>query len=47
MEWYILEDESADVIAQLKRSIRYLADHPPAKLKKPCLDLRSEEPQGQ
>src|SRR5579859_284686 len=33
VEWYILEDESADVIAQLKRSLRYLADHPPAKLK--------------
>ena len=33
LAWYILEDESADVIAQLKRSIRYLADHPPAKLK--------------
>ena len=33
VEWYILEDESADVIAQLKRSLRYLADHPPVKLK--------------
>jgi Tol biopolymer transport system component/sugar phosphate isomerase/epimerase len=27
--WYVIEDESADVIAQLKRSLRYLAEHPP------------------
>ncbi len=33
VEWYIVEDESADVIAQLKRTLRYLADHPPVKLK--------------
>jgi sugar phosphate isomerase/epimerase len=33
VEWYILEDESADVIPQLKRSLRYLAEHPPTKLK--------------
>src|SRR5579859_163893 len=31
--WYILEDESANVIPQLKRSLAYLAAHPPAKLK--------------
>lgn len=33
VEWYMLEDESADVIPQLKRSIRYLEEHPPARLR--------------
>lgn len=45
VEWYILEDESADVIAQLKRSLRYLADHPPTKFKShvSIFDLKSRK----
>jgi sugar phosphate isomerase/epimerase len=45
VEWYILEDESADVIAQLKRSLHYLADHPPARLRSHVLifDLKSRK----
>jgi len=31
VEWYILEDESANVIPQLRRSLAYLANHPPAR----------------
>lgn len=31
--WYIIEDESANVIPQVKRSLAYLAAHPPRKLK--------------
>ena len=45
VEWYILEDESAHVIAQLKQSLRYLAEHPPVKLRShvSIYDLRTHK----